>query len=133
MAYSGVPITDPEENYSLGVPSAMFLSRTLFEAMLRRNIRSVYPEVEVLTRSVLGPNPEKTDTSKIAFVSHCLTNEGMVRMQEAVLFIGEWPVFKYTLSYYVVDCAGPIDAGLKWLANAGCGAKARTANSLWTT
>lgn len=52
----------------------------------------------------------------------------MVRMQEAVL-IGEWPVFEYTLSYYVVDCAGLIDAGLKWLANAGCGAKPKAGQS----
>lgn len=78
----------PRDLYPLGMPDTMFISRALFEPMLRRNVRAVYPEIEFVTGSVTGIVPDKVDKTKIGSVLYRLNDKETVHTQDTILFLG---------------------------------------------
>ncbi|KAJ7176567.1 hypothetical protein C8R46DRAFT_1213157 [Mycena filopes] len=103
---TGVLFRVPFHAFKSALPKTMYLTRSGFETLLRRLVLNPgsYPNIEYLTGTVTGVNPDPENHSRLSKV--------IVRVESGV------QEFEAAL---VADCTGPTRAGMKWLERNGYG------------
>jgi hypothetical protein len=122
--YQGNELKVPVDEYWGDLPKMLYFARASFESLLRRLLfgSGQYPNLEQIVGTVTGiertvEEPERVGGVKIR------TKDGNMTLP-AALVIGEsievLLVKRVLLSmWFVTDCTGPAQAGLKWLRRAG--------------